>query len=337
MDWFETITGFKEAGYFETQNRLKVEGERLISRVNGRSFGIGRLEIVSLKTLRERGAAVKGLRGTLKVQNVSGDVGEMHQMREHRGALFQVASQFNLLEMVSPGITPEAGVTGYAWDHTQGPACAIAAGAATIYRNYFVPLETGVGQTSHRQVDCLAGVGAALAQALQRPIERLWTMKNGYALCSESGLPAIETYLEELDESAAYRLQGQLQIGLHQDVEVTSGETDADQILSQIFCSALPVSYCTHPTSAWKRFARFILAGAYEATMLAAVLNAARGASNIVLLTRLGGGAFGNESSWIDAAMSRALLLVKDFELEVRLVSFGPPPDSMLAMEKRFA
>jgi len=30
------------------------------------------------------------------------------------------------------------GVTRYQHDHTQGPACAIACGAATIYRNYFV-------------------------------------------------------------------------------------------------------------------------------------------------------------------------------------------------------
>ena len=37
-------------------------------------------------------------------------------------------------------MTPEDGVTRYKDDPTQGPACAIAAGAATIYRNYFVPI-----------------------------------------------------------------------------------------------------------------------------------------------------------------------------------------------------
>jgi hypothetical protein len=65
----------------------------------------------------------------------------MHQSPKNAGALFQVASQFNLLEMVLPRVTPEHGVTRYAHDHTQGPACAIAAGAATIYRNYFVPVD----------------------------------------------------------------------------------------------------------------------------------------------------------------------------------------------------
>ena len=70
-----------------------------------------------------------------------------------------MASQFNVLEMISEHVTPEEGVTRYAWDRTQGPACAIAAGAATIYRNYFVPVGDGVGQTADRQIDALAGVG----------------------------------------------------------------------------------------------------------------------------------------------------------------------------------
>jgi hypothetical protein len=45
-----------------------------------------------------------------------------------------------MLEMVGPDVTPEHGVTGYAHDRTRGPACAMAAGAATIYRNQTVRL-----------------------------------------------------------------------------------------------------------------------------------------------------------------------------------------------------
>jgi hypothetical protein len=55
-----------------------------------------------------------------------------------------------------------------------------------------------------------------------------------------------------------------------------------------------------------------------------------------VLLTRLGGGEFGNDDAWIDAAMRRALIKVKDFSLDVRLVSFGAPLPSMLALENAF-
>lgn len=67
---------------------------------------------------------------------------------EFAEASFQVASQFNLLEIVGPGITLEDGVTRYSGDRTQRPACAIAAGARTIYRNYFVPVGGCLGQTT---------------------------------------------------------------------------------------------------------------------------------------------------------------------------------------------
>lgn len=113
MDWFEKITGFRETGYQATRARLEVEGENLRSRVNGARYGIGELELVSLQTLRERAKSSGNLSGQIKTSVVTGDVQRMHQSREHAGALFQVASQFNLLEMVSPNVTPEHGVTRY--------------------------------------------------------------------------------------------------------------------------------------------------------------------------------------------------------------------------------
>ena len=107
------------------------------------------------------------------MQIVTGDVRKMHQAPEYAGALFQVASQFNALETVGPSVTPEDGVTRYEHDHTQGPACAMAAGAATIYRNCFVPVGDQIGQTTHIQLDGLADVGAELSARLdlrRRPV-----------------------------------------------------------------------------------------------------------------------------------------------------------------------
>jgi hypothetical protein len=132
MDWFEHLTGFTEGGYEETRSRLEVVGRELRSRINGRSYGIGELELVSLRSLRERVASGARLPGRLMVRNISGDVRSMHLLPEYAGALFQVASQFNLLEMMSPHVRPEDGVTRYQHDRTQGPACAIAAGAGTM-------------------------------------------------------------------------------------------------------------------------------------------------------------------------------------------------------------
>ncbi len=229
-----------------------------------------------------------------------------------------------------------AGVTRYQHDRTQGPACAIAAGAATIYRNYFVPLDGGEGQTAERQLDCLEAVGAALAEALTQPVEQLWTMKNGYALCSADGLRKIEAHLDGLEISAIDELRSLLKIGVHHDVEVTDSDNPPPQLVSQAFCSALPVAYCGHPSPMWRPFAKLVLDAAYEATVLAGVLNARRGASKIVVLTRLGGGAFGNDDGWIDAAMRRALNKVRGLDLDVRLVSFPTPHPGMLETERLF-
>jgi hypothetical protein len=336
MDWFETLAGFRETDYDDTRAKLKVEGTRLRSLVNGKDYGIGDLELVPLQSLRERVKSTGGLPGRLKVSVVTGDVRQMHRSPENTGALFQVASQFNLLEMVSPNVKPEQGVTRYQHDRTQGPACAIAAGAATIYRNYFVPVGGSHGQTAERQHDGLADLGWTLAAALNRPVKALWDMQNGYALCTRAGLDSIADHLGSLQPDQLDILRGQLRIGIHRDVEVTDGEGERGPLVSQAFCSALPVAYTRVPPSHWEAFASLILDAAYEATMLAAVLNKQRGASNVVLLTLLGGGVFGNEAEWINAAIRQALTIMSSFGLDVRLVSYGTPSREILQMAKDF-
>ena len=336
-DWFERLTGFKESGYEETRSRLEIDGTKLRSRVNGRSYGIGELELPPLEILRDRKARTTNLWGTLKVNAISGDVRHLHQSPAYAGALFQVASQFNLLEMISPNVTPEQGVTGYQTDRTQGPACAIAAGAGTIYRNYFAPLDGGFGQTSTRQLNGLADVGTALSQALGLSVDALWTMRNGYALCSREGLSAIGSYLKSLGESEKNALRGLLRVGLHRDVEVTDAAALPLPIVSQAYCSAMPVAYSDLPSVLWQPFAQLVLEAAYEATILAGLLNAERGVSNIVLLTSLGGGAFGNDEDWIYAAMHRALKLAEGSNLDVKIVCYRTASSETQKLVQAFA
>jgi hypothetical protein len=336
MDWFEILTGFRETDYEDTRAKLKVEGSRLQSLINGKSYGIGELELVPLQALRERVKSVGRLPGRLKVSVVTGDVRKMHQSPENAGALFQVASQFNLLEMVSPTVTPEHGVTRYQNDRTQGPACAIAAGAATIYRNYFAPVGESYGQTAEHQLDGLADLGAALSAALNQPVKALWTMQNGYALCTRAGLDAIAEHLNALRPKQLDVLRGKLCIGIHRDVEVSDAAGERRPLVSQAFCSALPVKYTSVPQVHWKLFASLVLEAAYEASMWAAFLNAQRGKSNVVLLTSLGGGAFGNDESWILAAMRRTLEIMLEFDLDVKLVSYGTPSRKMVQLAKDF-
>jgi hypothetical protein len=336
MDWFEKITGFQETNYVDTRAKLKVEGSRLQSLINGNSYATGDLELISLCSLGERAKSGGGLNGRLTLTNVTGDVRRLHQSPEYGGALFQVASQFNLLEMVSPEVTPEHGVTGYQHDRTQGPACAIAAGAGTIYRNYFVPVGGECGQTAQRQLDGLADIGTALGHILGLPVNALWKMRNGYALCTRDGLAAIDSYLRSATAAETDALRALLRIGVHRDVEVTDGEGPERRVVSQAFCSALPVAYSGLPAAQWQNFAQLILDAAYEATLWAAVMNAKRGSSTVVLLTRLGGGAFGNDDAWIDSAMRSAITKFKEFSLNVRVVSFGATPPSMLILENEF-
>jgi len=332
MDWFEKLTGFREDSYENTKSRLEVVGDRLRSKVNGQSFATGALETPSLKELRERARAVLGsLGGALEVSCVSGDVRAMHRDPANANALFQVASQFNLLEMTGPDLGPEHGVTRYSNDHTQGPACAIAAGAATIYRNYFAKANGRSGQMRDRQIDCLSDLGTALGNHN----DALWTMRNGYALCTERGLESIHHRLAESSETQLDELRDLLRIGLHWGVEVTDAPIPRP-LVSQAFCSALPVSYTSIPARRWQGFATLVLEGAYEATLWAAALNAQRSSSSVVFLTQLGGGAFGNDSKWVNQALHRSLEIVKGFDLDVRLVSYGPPPGELLDLAQLY-
>jgi hypothetical protein len=319
MDWFERITGFSELGYRETQAALTVVDGKLRSAHSQRGCFVGVLETPTLADLRRRtqGTVAKG-GSELKVSNLQGDVKRLHSQPVNNHGLFQVASQFNLLEMVGPQITPEDGVTGYQNDRTQGPACAVAAGAATIYRNYLVPVDGAIGQTADRQIDCLADIGKALGN----DGNKLWEMRNGYAMCTQEGLAEIDRKLAAMSPEQIDELRGLLRIGLQWGVEVTEAPAPGQRV-SQAFCSALPVAYSSIPPAKWERFATLVLEAAYEATLRAALLNQETTGCPTVFLTSLGGGAFGNDKAWIDAAMARAYEVVKDCELDVRIVSFG--------------
>ncbi|MEZ5288076.1 MAG: hypothetical protein R2712_25425 [Vicinamibacterales bacterium] len=54
-------------------------------------------------------------------------------------------------------------------------------------------------------------------------------------------------------------------------------------------------------------------------------------------MTSLGGRAFGNDPAWILAAMQRALRLVRDVGLDVRIVTRGAPTAGMRQLVAHFA
>jgi hypothetical protein len=315
-NWFEQLMGFEERSPEHVRSNLSLDGNRITSKINGQSYDCGRLETPTLGELRTRLELEKHLGGRLHVAEVIGDVQELHQQPENAGAVFQVASQFNLLEMVSPNVTPEEGVGIYEYDRTQGPACAIACGAGTIYRNYLVEIDGQAGQTADRQIDCLADISRALAN----DGNPLWRMTNGYALPSREGLETVAAKLFAMPESELEELRSKLRVGVQADAQVTLG--DCEHRVTQVYCSALPVAYSGHSTQLWRPFAQLILDAAYEATFCVAALNAVRAGNNRLYLTLLGGGAFGNDEQWIIGAIKRSLDRFRNANLDVRIVSY---------------
>lgn len=339
MTWFEELTGCPDESIETVRQNLKVIDGRLHSACNDSHWQVGTLAVTSLKELRTLARQHASQPKSISVQEVVANVQLLHQEPANANALFQVASQFNLLEMTSPGVTPEAGIGSYEMDLTQGPACSIAAGAGTIYRNYFVPLDGQIGQSADKQIDCLADLGKQLGNEA----ETLWRMTNGYALPQSGGLQAINRALEDSSDEQRDQLKQLLKIGLQWQTEVTIGSDPAaaspstPHLVSQAFCSAMPVAYTRWPLDQWEPLARLILEAAYEATLCAGIFNAATNGSSRLFLTMLGGGAFGNDPDWITDALQQSLSTYDDCGLEIFIVSYGASNPAVRRIAQQFA
>ncbi len=183
MMWFETLTGFAEESPQRVRRNITLDGRALVSHVNGKALVHGQLETPTLAELRERVHASGHGSHRISVREVVANVQHLHTDVSNAGALFQVASQFNLLELASPNVTPERGVGVCEHDHTQGPACH-RCWVGTIYRNHLLQSMGQIGASTDNQIDCLADIGAAWGNSGSR----LWAMTNGYAMASQSGL-----------------------------------------------------------------------------------------------------------------------------------------------------
>ncbi len=315
--WFENLFGFEEQDPQQVRDNIRLEGQQLTSLINGKSFQFGELEIPSLEKFRNNINLANNKGDKLKLTESVGNVQAFHSDPENKGALFQAASQFNLLEMVNPRITPEDGIDRYENDYTQGPACAIACGAGTLYRNYFANIKGQIGQTSSNQIDCIDDIGKFLGNEQNG----LWKMSNGYALCNENGLLLINKLIAQLSKESREELKGKLKVGIQWNTEVTLD--NFGQIVNQIYCSALPVSYSEMEFFYWESFARVILEATYEATLYTGLLNYQKTGNKKVFLTLVGGGAFGNELKWILDSIELALNKFMNTPLEVSIVSYG--------------
>ena len=341
--WFSDEFGFNEFGpknvvleaapdtFFEVLPREKdADGSILKSLANGQQWAIGTVSTPTLSELRRRyqerrsaPAAGQDHRG-LRFSAIEADVIDLHADASNLHATFQVASQFNCLEMPSDSYTPAAGITGYVNDRTQGPACALCTAPALIYRNYL--------HSPHGQLNNLD----EMSSALQNDDGRLWTMRNGYTLSKPQRLDELRRAIEGASATVADREQllGHLKVGVHADIAVTrkdeqghQGRIEESMVVSHVLGSACAVAYNPGTRAdEWEPFARLVLEASYEACVLAALENRDRhdgmAGSKKLFLTLLGGDAFGNPQSWILDAIRRALRKFEHEDLDVFLVCY---------------
>jgi hypothetical protein len=335
--WFKNFFGFKESEipstnrhaflqeYIEIRNEDSDQGEIFCKKKGkgkkGKTYRFGRLEIASLANLRAQVQVVLAKLPTQKnqVSEIVGDVSDFHEDPQNENAVFQVASQFNLLEMLEPELRPEDGITIYCKDGTQGPACALSAPAGTLYRNYFVkvnPNKPQRGQTYNRQIHTLAALEKALGVKLKR--------QNGYVFVkSVKQLSKITDFIAKQTPEQRDALMQLVEVGIQWNTEVN----DAQKYVQQVYASALAISYHDHvdellDTSLWPRFASLVLDAAYEATLLTTILNLAKNGCGRVYLTTLGGGVFGNKHTWIYGAIEKTIAKMPQVGLDIKVVSY---------------
>lgn len=327
--WFKKAFGFREASFEETRRNFSFADGTL--RLNGsdRSFYVGPFDTISLEDLQARLArnedSEKTQRdlGTLSFRNVRDTTFDLHLAPENAGAVFQVASLFNCLELESPDTSPEAGVTKGGCQPTQGSACASACPAAAVFRNYFV---NGEGQIAGRHVDCLSEV----SQYVNNRRVNYWAMRNGFCMPARDFKKINERFINELGFDDDIRRK--MQVGIHWDTEVAGGA----HRVTQIFCSAAPVSLSKFVRAEeWEPFARCILDAQFEAVLAAAACMARDRNERVrVFLTPVGGGLLGNRVKWIASAIERALTLHQAAPLDVHLVHLNYPMSAYKDLEK---
>lgn len=252
----------------------------------------------------------------------------------HSTTLFQIASQFNCLEMASPDVTPSSGISQYFHDKTQGPISSLMCPGAIVYRNYLE--ERDVKGQCRTQLDCLD----AMASVLDNAKNKYFKMQNGYCAPIGDGVARLSKRITQTQEIAqtsdddknkekekkiitdAYYA---LKVGIHWNTQVYA---HPNIHVAQLFCSALPLAYYEEVSKDdWEPFARLILDSLYEATLTCAVILAYERRERIkVVLTCVGGGVFGNKHEWICAAITKSLNKFRSEPIDVILLHYTSKP-----------
>lgn len=321
--WFEQLFGFRES-VSSVRDNLRCEeinGDTyIISSANGARIRSGNFQVRSASSfdLRARGG------GRLHIIHGHGrssqrfeliDVLSSQFLPENDGATYLAASNFNCLEFVSPAQTAGDGVTNYVYDQTQGPFCALSAGAAVVDRNYFVRHSGGAGQLL-REVELLG----------KTPIH----VEHGYAIINE------QFGESEVAKNFAWDDADNYCVGVHRNCQLTTTRRErgfalvdpaADRVVHHVYAAAFNFNGCVYPCDFTLRVSRHMLDAEYRASVLAAwensLLYPGRSGSNKLYLTLLGCGVFGNEIDTVLESIESCMDTIRDSGLDVYVVCFS--------------
>jgi hypothetical protein len=244
------------------------------------------------------------------------DVGANQANVVNNDAVFQIASNFNALEMVSKDNLLERGIEEYCDDWTQGPFASISATPGLIYRAYYLFYDPTTDPLAWRQT-----CGCQLNLLEKLPLR----VTNGYLDLSEVKFEKDVPVLTERDKE-------NILVGVHRDIQVTHGFVlnpcdnherldKKDQVVSQVFTAALDLGNANRHLKDSPRaqlLAQDLLNAAYEGTLRAAFVEGKKK----VFLTLVGGGVFANDLAWIVQAIEKDKGFIRDSGLQVTLIVY---------------
>ncbi len=215
------------------------------------------------------------------------DVAALQALPENNGALFQVASNLNALELNG---TNKERIYTYIPLRTQGEICALSAMPGIIDRMY-----------------------------LQSPINFLTCFNwHGHVAYTEGyfpSMPDMDSRFKNMSSKDILQASSTLCVGVQKNVCVTSGLRDfssgafravpvasAGQRITQVFTAALDPYNNDETNFGFENLARTLLHGAYKGTFDVAYDANARK----IFLTLVGGGVFRNKFEWIAEAVATA-------------------------------
>jgi hypothetical protein len=335
-DFFKYIVGYDERQLipinkwgdflFEQapENCIELNGDGKIVGIknlqNSRIFAMGEFKEYSIAQLRTASnGKVKSGNGSLHIieaQNPSGtpylskvDVGAMQADPVFNDAVFQIASNFNGLELTS-NQDNMGDITRYVFDYTQGPFASISAAPGLFLRHYYMFYDPKIPS----------------AQWKQTPSHQL-------NFLDQTDIPVTNSYVDfsikNPDLVSNYPVD-KIKVGVHTDIEVTFGfmpttasfeeVNNPNQKINQVFTAAVDFG----SNSSFKKnekalaIAQTVLNAAYEGTIRTAIVLDKKK----VVLTLVGGGVFNNSINSIYKAIALNKDLIKDYGLDVTVIIF---------------